>query len=266
MKIWTVANQKGGVGKTTTTVSLGGLLADRGLRTLLVDMDPQGSLTGYFKYDPDTLEQGVYRLFQAVARQQPALPEQALYGTGIANLELMPATFAMATLDRVAGQIGRLGLVLKNALGRLRERVDYVLIDCPPLFGVLMVNALAACERVIIPVQAEFLALKGLERMLHTLGMILAQRREPLPVTIVPTLFDRRTRAALESLEALRKAYPSQLWRGVIPMDTRVREASRAGLPPGYLDPTTQAVLAYTELLQDLLRQGASPPPRGLAT
>jgi chromosome partitioning protein len=140
-----------------------------------------------------------------------------------------------------------------------------VLVDCPPLLGVLMINALAACEHLIIPVQTEFLALKGLERMLLTLTMVLRTRQRPLPVTIVPTLFDRRTRAAVESLQALREGFPEQLWHGVIPVDTRLREASRAGLPPGRFAPDSHAVLAYTELLHDLLSEGAPQARPGAA-
>ncbi len=265
MRVWTVANQKGGVGKTTSTVSLGGQLAAWGFRTLLVDMDPHGSLTSYFKYDPDTLEDSVYSLFQATAQKQPLLPEQLLCGTGTQGLELMPAAMALATLDRLAGKMDGMGLVLKSALGRLRSRFDFVLVDCPPILGVLMINALAACERLIIPVQTEFLALKGLERMLHTLDMVLKARRDTLPVTIVPTMYDQRTRASVDSLARLRDDYPDMVWRSRIPVDTNFREASKAGLPPVAFEPRTHGVLAYAELLTDLLDQDGAAVTSGAA-
>jgi chromosome partitioning protein len=256
MKVWTVANQKGGVGKTTSAVSMAGILAGWGFRTLMVDMDPHGSLTGYFKYDPDTLDESVYSLFQAAARKESLQPEGLICGTGSRDLDLLPAAMALATLDRVAGKLDGMGLVLKSALNKLSHRYDFVLVDCPPVLGVLMINALAACERLIIPVQTEFLALKGLERMMHTLDMVLKTRKEPLPVTILPTMFDRRTRASSESLQALRQDYPQQIWRGVIPVDTQFREASKAGLPPARFAPKSRGVLAYGELLQDLLDDG----------
>jgi len=252
MRVWTIANQKGGVGKTTTAVTLGGLLSAWGFRTLLVDIDPHGSLTSYFRYDPDAIEESTYSLFQAAAEKRPVDPGSLLYKTGTEGLQLLPASVALATLDRQAGRLEGMGLVLKRAFDSLSDQFDYVMIDCPPMLGVLMVNALAACERLVIPVQTEFLALKGLERMLHTLKMVLKARSTPLPYTIVPTMFDRRTRASVDSLRVLRESYPEQVWSGVIPVDTRFREASRAGLPPPVLDPRGRGVMAYSALLESL--------------
>ncbi len=266
MKVWTVANQKGGVGKTTTAVSLGGLLAAWGFRTLLVDIDPHGSLTSYFRYDPDMLEESAYSLFQAVAEKRSVDPATIICETGTAGLDLLPASVALATLDRQAGRLEGMGLILKNALHRLSDRYDYVLIDCPPMLGVLMINALAACERLIIPVQTEFLALKGLERMLNTLKMVLkARSRTDFSYIIVPTLFDKRTRASISSLRTLRKNWPDALWEGVIPIDTKFREASRAGIPPAVFDPRARGIAAYAALLE-ALQQMDQPRPRAGAT
>ncbi len=252
MKVWTVANQKGGVGKTTTAVSVGGLLSAWGFRTLLVDIDPQGSLTSYFRYNPEDLEYSTYSLFQAVAEKREVDPVLLLKDTSEEGLKILPATIALATLDRQAGRLEGMGLVLKKALEAMSDRFDYVLIDCPPMLGVLMVNALAACERLIIPVQTEFLALKGLDRMLHTLDMVLKARTEMLSYLIVPTMFDRRTRASIDSLKVLREQYSQYLWDGVIPVDTKFREASRTGLPPPIYDPRARGVLAYASLLETL--------------
>ena len=146
-----------------------------------------------------------------------------------------------------------MGLVLKQTLSSLSDRFDYVLIDCPPMLGVLMVNALAACERLIMPVQTEFLALKGLERMMHTLNMILRSQEEALPYTIAPTFYDRRTKASIDSLRALRETYPDMLWADVIPVDTKFRESSKAGITPTVYNPNSHGVLAYAKLLEFLL-------------
>jgi chromosome partitioning protein len=129
------------------------------------------------------------------------------------------------------------------------------LIDSPPLLGVLMVNALAACQQLVIPVQTEFLAVKGLERMVGTLEMINRSRKQPLPFSVVPTLFDRRTQASLATLRSLRDDYYDVLWQGYIPVDTRLRDASRAGQTPSAFDPKGRAVLAYRALLKHLLAQ-----------
>lgn len=252
MKVWTLANQKGGVGKTTSAVSLGGLLSSWGFRTLMMDIDPHGSLTSYFRFDPDTMENCTYSLFEAVIKKQPVDPNSLVRETGTEGLDLLPASVALATLDRQAGRQEGMGLVLKNAMEALAPHYDHVIIDCPPMLGVLLINAVAACEQLLIPVQTEFLALKGLERMLNTLQMVLRARTEFLPHLIVPTMFDRRTRASIDSLKALRSDHPAAVWKGVIPIDTKFRDASRAGIPPSLFDPHARGVAAYAALLEQL--------------
>lgn len=259
MKVWTIANQKGGVGKTTTTVTLGGLLASWGLRTLLVDIDPHGSMTSYFRYDPDSLEHSSYSLFSSKIEKKHLDVNTLIRKTGTDGLELLPASMALATLDRQTGRLEGMGLVLKQALNTMSDRFDYVLIDCPPMLGILMVNALAACERLIMPVQTEFLALKGLERMMHTLKMILRSQETPLPYTIVPTFYDRRTRASIDSLRMLKEKYPEMLWNSVIPVDTKFRESSKAGIPPTEYSPDSHGVLAYAKLLEFLHNSDKTP-------
>ncbi len=252
MRIWAVANQKGGVGKTTSVVTLGGLLAEQGHRVLMVDLDPHGSLTSWFGYDPDTLAHSVFDLFQHNGRVPEDLPAQLVTETGCDNLSLLPASTALATLERRMVGVEGMGLIVSRALARLWDDFDYVLLDNTPSLGVLMVNALAAAQHLIVPVQTEFLALKGLERMLHTLQMIMRSQKNRLEYTIVPTLYDKRTQASVKSLNELRRTYPDQLWRFIIPVDTRFRDASQAGVVPSQLDPDTQGVRAYRRLLQDL--------------
>ncbi len=252
MKVWTIANQKGGVGKTTTTVALGGLLAAWGLRTCMIDVDPHGSLTSYFRYDPDSLDESSYNLFKAVAEKREPDPLSLIYQSGTDGLDLIPASVALATLDRQSGRLAGMGLVLSRTVEKLRGHYDYVLIDCPPVLGVLLINALAVCRHLVIPVQTDFLAIKGLERMQHTLAMIGKSRPRPLDYTVVPTFFDKRTRASRDSLSILERNHAAHLWPGAIPIDTRLREASRAGLPPAIFDPRARAVQAYTELLEYL--------------
>ena len=249
METWAIANQKGGVGKTTTAVSLAGLLSKQGKSVLLVDLDPHGSMSAYFKLDPDTQEPSVYHLFQT-----PSVPLQDLIvDTSVDNIKLVPSSTAIATLDRQLGTQEGKGLVIKNVLKTCETQFDYCLIDCPPLLGILMVNALAAASRLLVPVQTEFLAIKGLERMLHTLSMILRARKEPLDYLIIPTMLDRRTRAAIQSLRQLRESYGEQIWQGVIPVDTKFREASRRGAPISSIAASSRGSKAYAELLDKLI-------------
>ncbi len=252
MHVWAIANQKGGVGKTTTVVNLSALLGEAGQRVLMVDMDPQGSLSSYFRLNPDNLEHSVYDLFMHQGKVPESLPGQLLQETGMPGVSLMPATSALATLERNISQQGGMGLVLSRALTQLWDDFDYVLIDTPPLLGVLLVNAIAAAQTLILPVQTEFMALKGLERMMHTLKMVAGSRHRPLQYMIVPTMFDRRTQASTRALRALRQQYEEDLWVSAIPVDTRLRDASRDGVGINQFDPDSRACEAYRALLKSL--------------
>lgn len=251
MKIWTVANQKGGVGKTTAVVTLAGWLQERGHRVLLVDLDPQASLTSYFSEDSGAAERSVYNLFDD--RETRAI-DLLLNTRGEHGLELLGAVSALATLDRQLGSQKGQGLILRQALAPLAGHFDNVLLDCPPTLGVLMINALAAADRVVVPTQTEHLALKGLERMTRTLEMVNRSRPRHLEHLIVPTMFDRRTRASNHALEELRNRYQAPtLWSGVVPIDTRFREASEQGKPLSQLAPESRGAQAFSSLLDDLL-------------
>ncbi|WP_454255333.1 ParA family protein [Pseudomonas sp. Marseille-Q8238] len=253
MKVWAVANQKGGVGKTTTSVALAGLLADAGKRVVVVDLDPHGSMTSYFGHDPDSLEESCFDLFLHQGNVPQGLPARLLLPSSHEQISLLPSSTALATLERQSpGQSG-LGLVIAKSLAQLWGDFDHAIIDCPPLLGVLMVNGLAASQQLVIPVQTEFLAVKGLERMVSTLAMINRSRKQALPYAIVPTLFDRRTQASMNTLRTLRSAYPEHLWQAYVPVDTRLRDASRAGVVPSQFDRNSRGVIAYRALLKHLL-------------
>ena len=172
MKVWTVANQKGGVGKTTTTVSLGGLLAQQGKRVLMIDTDPHASLSYYFGIDAEATSHSVYDIFIQSNALSADNVMDCLCPTKLDNLYVLPATMALATLDRTMGSEQGMGLVLKKALAKIADEFDVAIIDCPPVLGVLMVNALAACDKVIVPTQTEYLALKGLDRMIRTMEIM----------------------------------------------------------------------------------------------
>jgi len=252
LKIWTIANQKGGVGKTTTTVTLGGILAQQGKRVLLIDTDPHASLSYYFGTDAEELSASVYDIF--INHQEISADRvlDSLCPTKLDSLFILPASMALATLDRQMGMQNGMGLILKKALQTVEKEFDYVLIDCPPVLGVLMVNALAACHKVVVPVQTEFLALKGLDRMVHTLEIMGRSLRKEFDTLIVPTMFDRRTNAAIQAHQKLQDDYGSKVWSDVIPVDTRFRDASQAQSPASVVYPRSRGVFAYTKLLDEL--------------
>lgn len=252
MEVWTVANQKGGVGKTTSTIALAGLLAECGKKVLLIDTDPHASLSYYFGIESEDLDLSVYDLFTQVSSKEQIL--QSLCPTQYSNIDILPGTMALATLDRALGAKGGMGLVLKKAMVQLSQDYDYVLIDCPPILGVLMVNALAASARIIVPVQTEFLALKGLDRMIKTMDIMEVEQDKPFNYTIVPTMFDKRTKASLLAYQYLQETYPDNIWPGVIPIDTNFRNASVVQKVPSHYSANSRGVFAYKNLLDYLLK------------
>ena len=229
MRTWAIANQKGGVGKTTSTLCLARGLAESGHRVLVVDLDPHASLSHAFGIAPEPPPRGAYELFTKADATLPALARD----TRIAGLQVCPAQPALATLERRGATQPGLGLALGRALQAESDRWDYALLDCPPTLGLLMVNALAAADRLVAPTQTDPLALHGLRDMLRTAQMVERSRRRTLPYAVVPTLHDRRTKSGAQCLLELHEAHGPAVFPGVVPVDTRLRDAAvLAGAAP----------------------------------
>jgi len=253
MVIWSVANQKGGVGKTTTALSLAGLLAKRGKRVLLVDIDPHSSMGFSLGIDCDELQYSLYDLFTCPDKFIERLTEKVTVTTQVPNIDLIPSAMGLATLDRELGHREGMGLILKKILATVGAKYDYAIVDCSPVLGVLMVNALACCSRVIVPVQTEYLAFKGLERMIKTLLIMKRSNANHYNYLIVPTLYDRRTKASTVALEKMKDKFSTRVWDKVIPIDTKFRDASERHLPLPQCSPRSRGVVAYGLLLDDLM-------------
>lgn len=255
MKIWTIVNQKGGVGKTTSAVSIAGCLSALGYKTLLLDLDPQASLSHYLGFDNEQASVNMYDVF--IASQDPNYSQkilrQAICETSIKQTDLIPAHMALATLDRTLGEQTGKGLIVKKTLATIAEEYDFALIDCPPVLGVLMVNALVAADKIVLPTQTEHLALQGLQKMLKTIELMRTSLAANVSYQIVPTLFDRRVKACLSAYSSMREKHSAHLWRGYIPVDTKFRDASAAGKPIGEIARSSRGAFAYEKLVNQLL-------------
>lgn len=221
MEVWAIANQKGGVGKTTSSLCLARMLAADGGRVLLIDLDPHASMTRAFGVARQPVPEGTHELFVP----QPPTLDSLARATAIERLRLVAAQSALATLERRSATQPGLGMALQRALQGATPLYDHVLLDCPPTLGLLMVNALAAADLLVCPTQTDPLALHGLADMLRTADMVQSSRRRPLARCVLPTLFDRRTSSSQQSLEHLRSLYDAHVCPGPIPMDTRLRDA-----------------------------------------
>jgi chromosome partitioning protein len=249
--VYAIANQKGGVGKTTTAVNVAACIAEAGFDTLLIDIDPQANATLGLGIAKDTAP-NVYDVLAGRCSLDDALSD-----TAIARLKLIPAHPDLAgannELPREPGSETR----LRDALAGVRERFEYVLLDCPPSLGPLTVNALVAADRVIVPVQTEYFALEGLAGLLDTLALIQRELNPRLTVAgMLLTMHDGRTRLSRDVEREVREHFPALVFETVIPRNVRVGEAPSYGLPVTHHDPHCAGADAYFELAKEVVRAG----------
>ena len=253
MLVWAIASQKGGVGKTTTVASLAGWCQKENIKVLIIDTDPHASLTSYLGFDYNSIEKNLYDLYTQKNLTRENVLECVTH-TNFPNFDIIASSMTLATIDRkLSGQQG-VGRILSKALALIDDDYDVAIIDCPPILGALMVNALVASSSVLVPTQTEFLSLKGLEGMVRTFSIMKkADAACNINYTIVPTMYDKRTKASRTSLDFLKAHYKDNLWNKQIPIDTLFRESSQRGMPITMLDSKCRGAVAYYELLVDII-------------
>jgi chromosome partitioning protein len=252
-RVMAVANQKGGVGKTTTSVNLGAAIAELGFRVLVIDLDPQGNATTGLGVEARSFELSMYDVLMRETSM-----EDCIEPTSIKNLFVAPATIDLAGAEIELVPAFSRELKLKKALESVIDDFDYVLIDCPPSLGLLTVNALAAAHEVLVPIQCEYYALEGLSQLMRNVHLVSSSLNPDLDVsTIVLTMYDARTKLADEVAVEVRQHFGSKVCRIVIPRTVRLSEAPSFGQPITVFDPTSRGAVAYRELAKEV--SGGSP-------
>ena len=249
-KIIAIANQKGGVGKTTTAVNLGACLADMGKRVLVVDIDPQGNTTSGLGIDKKTVGKCVYDVLIG------GLPmSEVLQPTRLPTLQVAPST-----LDLAGAEIELVSVIarehrLKKALSEVKGQFDYILIDCPPSLGLLTINALTAADSLLIPIQCEFYALEGLGQLMNTVFLVQANLNPGLKIEgVVLTMFDGRTNLSIQVVEEVKRYFRNKVYRTIIPRNVRLSEAPSHGKPIIIYDPKSKGAEVYSELAKEVAR------------
>jgi chromosome partitioning protein len=249
-RIYTLVNQKGGVGKTTTAINLGAFLAQQGQRVLVVDIDPQANATSSLGVDKHNVKGGIYDILLGAG----AAITSILYNSTL-NISLLPSSPSLAGAEVELVEVKEREFRLRSALEPLDDRYDYILIDCPPSLSLLTVNGLAAAkDGVIIPVQCEYLALEGLGQLLQTIQRVRTGIFPMLKVRgVVMTMFDSRTHLSTDVVSEVRGHFPGQVFHSVIPRSIRLAEAPSYGLPISAYAPDSIGARAYSDLALEIL-------------
>jgi len=247
-KVIAIANQKGGVGKTTTAVNLSSCLSFKGKKVVIIDVDPQGNTTSGLGIDKKTIEKSIYDVII-----NDVSIENALMKTVVDNLYICPSNIQLVGAEVELVSVISRETRMKIALEEIRDQYDFILIDCPPSLGLLTLNALTASDTILVPIQCEYYALEGLSQLMNTVKLVQRHLNPSLDVEgVVLTMFDARTNLSLQVVEDVKKYFRNKVYRTVIPRNVRLSEAPSFGLPIILYDPKSKGAECYLELAQEV--------------
>jgi chromosome partitioning protein len=248
-RVIAIANQKGGVGKTTTAINLSACLAEAGKRVLVIDIDPQGNTTSGLGVMKDDIEKTVYE----VMLQEIGLPDAIIKNT-FDNLDIVPSNVNLAGAEIDLIDFDNREYILKNEINKVKEQYDFIILDCPPSLSMLTVNAMTASDSVIVPIQCEYYALEGLTQLIHTINLVKKQLNPALELEgVVFTMYDSRTNLSLQVVENVKDNLNQTIYKTIIPRNIRLAEAPSHGLPINIYDSKSAGAESYRMLAQEVI-------------
>ena len=251
-RIIAIANQKGGVGKTTTAINLSSCLAEAGKKVLTIDLDPQGNMTSGLGVDKNELENTVYELML-----DECSIKESMADTVVEGMKIIPSNVNLAGAEIDLIGIEDREYILKKALAEVREEYDFVILDCPPSLSMLTVNAMTAADTVLVPIQCEYYALEGLSQLMHTISLVQNRLNPDLEMEgVVFTMYDARTNLSLQVVENVKENLKQTVYKTIIPRNVRLAEAPSHGLPINYYDSKSAGAESYRLLAQEVIHRG----------
>lgn len=251
-RIIAIANQKGGVGKTTTAINLSASLASLGQKVLSLDLDPQGNMTSGLGVDKDEVENSVYDLIIGNIGI-----EECICVNAIENLDVLPSNIDLSAAEIELIGVDNKEFIIRNEIEKVKDRYDYIIIDCPPALSMLTINAMTTADSVLVPIQCEYYALEGLSQLIHTIELVQERLNPSLEIEgVVFTMYDARTNLSLQVVENVKDNLDQNIYKTIIPRNIRLAEAPSYGMPINLYDPKSTGAESYMMLAKEVIHRG----------